>query len=119
MLNQAAWGGNVVACITLVPYEVNCRAPFFGCCSRPILKKAGLSTSMKVLVTGAAGFIGFYTAKALLDRGDQVVGLDNLNDYYDPSLKQARLGLLEGRNGFHFIRADLSDRDAIDAVFAR
>jgi UDP-glucuronate 4-epimerase len=73
---------------------------------------------MKVLVTGAAGFIGFYTAKALLDRGDQVVGLDNLNDYYDPALKQARLGLLEGRNGFHFIKADLADRDAIDAVFA-
>jgi UDP-glucuronate 4-epimerase len=73
---------------------------------------------MKVLVTGAAGFIGFYTAKALLDRGDQVIGLDNLNDYYDPALKRARLARLEGRNGFHFIRADLADRDAIEAVFA-
>jgi UDP-glucuronate 4-epimerase len=74
---------------------------------------------MKVLVTGAAGFIGFYTAKALLDRGDQVVGLDNLNDYYDPGLKRARLAQLDGRNGFHFIRADLADRDAIDAVFTQ
>jgi len=74
---------------------------------------------MKVLVTGAAGFIGFYTARALLDRGDQVVGLDNLNDYYDPGLKRARLAQLDGRNGFHFIRADLADRDAIDAVFTQ
>src|SRR5687768_4828217 len=74
---------------------------------------------MKVLVTGAAGFIGFYTAKALLDRGEQVVGLDNLNDYYDPALKRARLALLEGRNGFHFIKADLADRAAMDDVFAR
>ena len=74
---------------------------------------------MKVLVTGAAGFIGFYTAKALLDRGDQVVGLDNLNDYYDPALKRGRLSLLDGRNGFHFIKADLADRAAIDAVFAQ
>ena len=72
---------------------------------------------MKVLVTGAAGFIGYYTAKALLDRGDQVVGLDNINDYYDPTLKLARLGLLEGRNGFHFIRADLADRAAVESVF--
>jgi UDP-glucuronate 4-epimerase len=74
---------------------------------------------MKVLVTGAAGFIGFHTAKALLDRGDQVVGLDNLNDYYDPALKRARLAHLDGRNGFHFIKADLADREAIDTVFAR
>src|SRR5688572_8880571 len=74
---------------------------------------------MKVLVTGAAGFIGFYTAKALLDRGNQVVGLDNLNDYYDPALKQARLARLEGRNGFHFIKADLADREAMADVFAR
>ena len=52
---------------------------------------------MKVLVTGAAGFIGFHTTKALLDRGDQVVGLDNLNDYYDVELKKGRLARLEGR----------------------
>jgi UDP-glucuronate 4-epimerase len=74
---------------------------------------------MKVLVTGAAGFIGFYTAKALLDRGDHVVGLDNLNDYYDPALKRARLACLDGRNGFHFIKADLADRQAIEDVFRR
>ncbi len=73
---------------------------------------------MKVLVTGAAGFIGFFIARALLNRGDQVVGLDNLNDYYDPALKQARLAQLQGRNGFHFIKADLADRDAIASVFA-
>jgi UDP-glucuronate 4-epimerase len=72
---------------------------------------------MKVLVTGAAGFIGFFAARALLDRGDQVVGLDNLNDYYDPALKQARLAQLAGRNGFHFIKADLTDREAMDALF--
>jgi len=72
---------------------------------------------MKVLVTGAAGFIGYFTAKRLLDLGHQVIGLDNLNDYYDPSLKQARLDRLAGRNGFHFIRADLSDRTAIETIF--
>ena len=72
---------------------------------------------MKILVTGAAGFIGSFTAKALLDRGDQVIGLDNLNDYYDPALKRARLAQLEGRNGFHFIKADLADQDAVQAVF--
>lgn len=72
---------------------------------------------MKVLVTGAAGFIGFHTAKALLDRGDTVVGLDNLNDYYDVSLKKARLAQLEGRNGFAFHKLDLVDRSAIAALF--
>jgi UDP-glucuronate 4-epimerase len=73
---------------------------------------------MKILVTGAAGFIGFHTARTLLDRGDQVIGLDNMNDYYDLSLKQARLGQLEGRNGFGFVKADLADRGAIDTLFA-
>jgi UDP-glucuronate 4-epimerase len=72
---------------------------------------------MKVLVTGAAGFIGCSTARALLDRGDHVVGLDNLNDYYDPALKRARLATLDGRNGFHFIKADLADSAAIDRIF--
>ncbi|MCG8558784.1 MAG: NAD-dependent epimerase [Hyphomicrobiales bacterium] len=74
---------------------------------------------MKVLVTGAAGFIGFHTAKALLDRGDRVVGLDNLNDYYDVTLKRARLERLEGRNGFLFAKADLEDREAMADLFAR
>ncbi|MEJ2116827.1 MAG: NAD-dependent epimerase [Alphaproteobacteria bacterium] len=73
---------------------------------------------MKVLVTGAAGFIGFYVVKALLDRGDQVVAVDNLNDYYAPSLKVARLEQLEGRNGFRFVKCDLADRAALEAVFA-
>jgi len=74
---------------------------------------------MKILVTGAAGFIGFHTAKALLDRGDHVVGLDNLNDYYDVTLKQARLAQLEGRNGFNFAKIDLSNRSAMEDLFAR
>lgn len=72
----------------------------------------------RVLVTGAAGFIGFHVAARLLDRGDEVVGLDNLNDYYEVSLKEARLKLLEGRPGFRFVRADLADRQAIEGVFA-
>ena len=73
---------------------------------------------MKVLVTGAAGFIGFQTARALLDRGDEVVGLDNMNTYYDVRLKEARLAHLEGRNGFRFVKADLADRAAMEEVFA-
>ena len=72
---------------------------------------------MKILVTGAAGFIGFNTARALLDRGDQVVGLDNLNDYYDVTLKQARLAQLEGRNGFSFTKIDLADQKAMADLF--
>ncbi len=74
---------------------------------------------MKILVTGAAGFIGFHTAKALLDRGDQVIGLDNLNDYYDVSLKQARLAQLEGRNGYSFEKIDLADNASMEDLFRR
>jgi UDP-glucuronate 4-epimerase len=72
---------------------------------------------VKVLVTGAAGFIGSHVSGALLDRGDEVVGFDNLNDYYDPSLKQARLARLTGRDGFEMVRGDLADRAAVDAAF--
>ena len=72
---------------------------------------------MKILVTGAAGFVGFYCARQLLDRGEEVLGYDNLNDYYDPALKRARLALLEGRPGFRFVQADLADRAALDRVF--
>jgi UDP-glucuronate 4-epimerase len=72
---------------------------------------------MRVLVTGAAGFIGYHTASALLDRGDQVLGLDNLNSYYDVGLKEARLARLQRRNGFRFARADLADRDTIKSLF--
>ena len=72
---------------------------------------------MKLLVTGAAGFIGYHTAKLLLERGDEVVGLDNLNDYYDPSLKAARLDILQSYERFQFIKADLADPTAMRAVF--
>lgn len=68
---------------------------------------------MAILVTGAAGFIGYHVARALLARGERVLGLDNLNDYYDVRLKQARLDLLSGEPGFSFQRMDLSDREAM------
>jgi UDP-glucuronate 4-epimerase len=73
---------------------------------------------MKVLVTGAAGFIGFHVARRLLDRGDEVVGLDNLNDYYDVTLKQARLGLILDHPKFSFVKLDLENRAGIAALFA-
>jgi len=73
---------------------------------------------MRVLITGAAGFIGSTLAHRLLDRGDVVLGYDNLNDYYDVRLKEARLGRLAGRTGFEFVRASLEDRAALDAAFA-
>src|ERR1700733_10094022 len=63
-----------------------------------------------ILVTGAAGFIGYHVAEALLARGDAVLGVDNLNDYYDVGLKEARLARLEAQNDFVFKRADISDR---------
>src|SRR5271165_5334913 len=74
---------------------------------------------MKVLVTGAAGFIGSATAKRLLDRKNEVVGLDNLNDYYDVSLKQARLAGLQSEPRFRFARLDLANREAIASLFAQ
>ena len=74
---------------------------------------------MRVLVTGAAGFIGYHVAERLLARGDEVVGLDNLNPYYDPTLKQARLARLEAHKGFRFERIDLADRAAMEASFAK
>lgn len=73
---------------------------------------------MKVLITGAAGFIGSNCALTLLKRGDQVVGLDNMNDYYDVTLKQARLERIAGCKDFHFVKADLEDRAAMRDVFA-
>ena len=74
---------------------------------------------MKVLVTGAAGFIGSFTAKQLLERGDTVVGLDNFNDYYDVSLKEARAALLDPFDNFQMERINLQDREAMEALFAR
>jgi UDP-glucuronate 4-epimerase len=71
-----------------------------------------------ILVTGAAGFIGYHVARRLLDRGDDVVGVDNLNDYYDPALKEARLRLLEPHERFRFVRADIGDREAMEKLFA-
>jgi len=72
---------------------------------------------MVKLVTGAAGFIGFYAAKLLLERGDEVVGLDNLNDYYDVSLKQGRLAQLHTHTNFTFINNDIVDKDALNDLF--
>ena len=73
---------------------------------------------MKILVTGAAGFIGFHTAKVLLERGDTVVGLDNFNDYYDVGLKESRAAQLEGFDRFSMHRIALEDRAAVESLFA-
>ncbi len=73
---------------------------------------------MNILVTGSAGFIGMHTAETLLTRGDTVIGFDNLNDYYDVSLKQARLARLHAHPNYIHITADLADRAAVEAVFA-
>jgi UDP-glucuronate 4-epimerase len=71
----------------------------------------------KILITGAAGFIGHFLAQRLLARGDTVVGVDNLNDYYDVSLKEARLAKLTSHPSFEFVRADIADRHAMAALF--
>ena len=74
---------------------------------------------MKILVTGAAGFIGMHVSQILLARGDEVVGIDNLNDYYDPQLKRDRLARLTPLPGFRFELMDIVDRAAMDALFER
>ena len=74
--------------------------------------------SKKILVTGAAGFIGFYVAKYLLERGDTVVGIDNINDYYDPKLKLDRLSILEEMKGFSFIKIDIAENDKMEVLFS-
>ena len=73
--------------------------------------------SSPILVTGSAGFIGFHVARRLLDRGDSVIGLDNLNDYYDVRLKEARLAQLTAHKGFRFIRLDLANRQGMRDLF--
>ncbi len=73
---------------------------------------------MKVLLTGAAGFIGMHVAQRLLARGDEVVGLDNLNDYYEVSLKEARLARLTPQPGFRFVKMSVEDRDGMAQLFA-
>ena len=72
-----------------------------------------------ILVTGAAGFIGFHVARRLLAEGRAVVGLDNLNDYYDPALKKARLDILCAEQGFAFEQIDLADRPSMERLFGR
>ena len=74
---------------------------------------------MKVLITGAAGFIGMHVAQRLLARGDEVVGIDNLNDYYDVGLKEARLAQLAGETGFRFVKLDIADTAGVAALFAQ
>ena len=72
---------------------------------------------MKILVTGAAGFIGFHTARQLLERGEEVVGLDNFNDYYDVSLKESRASIIERYENFNMVRVDLADRAGMETLF--
>ena len=72
---------------------------------------------MPILVTGAAGFIGSRTCEFLLERGEEVVGLDDFNDYYDPSLKEARSRRLERQPGFRMVRMKCEDRDAVSQLF--
>jgi len=72
---------------------------------------------MKILITGVAGFIGFHLSKKLLDQSYQIIGIDNLNDYYDPSLKQSRLEILGKYNNFNFLKVDLKNKAAVDHIF--
>jgi UDP-glucuronate 4-epimerase len=77
-----------------------------------------MMSDQPILVTGAAGFIGFHVARRLLAEGRAVIGLDNLNDYYDPALKRARLDILRGEQGFAFEQIDLADRASMERLFA-
>ncbi|SRR6266571_916872 len=77
------------------------------------------SPNQTVLVTGAAGFIGFHVAKRLLEDGNEVFGLDNLNDYYNVRIKEARLTLLRDFERFHFVKLDIADREGVAALFAQ
>ena len=70
-----------------------------------------------ILVTGAAGFIGFHLSQRLLERGDRVIGLDNLNEYYDVQLKHDRLAQIQSHPNFTFVRADLEEKDKVFSLF--
>jgi len=85
--------------------------------NNPATYHAPRAANLKVLVTGAAGFIGFHLCRRLLERGDRVTGLDNLNDYYDVSLKESRLKILEKIDNFSFIKCDIADRSGIEKLF--
>jgi UDP-glucuronate 4-epimerase len=89
------------------------------CSDKTEIDGATQGYGLKILVTGAAGFIGMHTALRLLERGDEVVGVDNLNDYYDPSLKIARLGQLQPHSGFRFSRLDVATSADVERFFAQ
>jgi UDP-glucuronate 4-epimerase len=82
-------------------------------------KPGGAMKDDTILVTGAAGFIGFHVAQRLLSSGREVVGLDSVNDYYDPALKRARVDVLKSKSNFSFVHSDLADRDATKSLFAK
>ena len=77
-----------------------------------------MADSKKYIITGGAGFIGFYLSKALLEKGNQVAVIDNLNDYYEVSLKEERLSILQKYPGFRFMKGDLADKDAVFQLFS-
>ena len=81
------------------------------------MRLAEVTSARLILVTGAAGFIGFHVSKRLLDRGEPVTGVDNLNNYYDPKLKEARLAQLQASRKFSFVHADISDTDSMQEIF--
>ena len=74
---------------------------------------------MKILVTGSAGFIGSHLVMRLIDRGDEVIGIDNHNDYYDPSLKEARLDRFKDHKNYSHIRMDIEDGDAVESLLKK
>src|SRR5699024_7072648 len=86
---------------------------------RKNMNDKSLNTTKSFLITGAAGFIGFYLSRKLLDQGCQVIGIDNFNDYYDVNLKNTRLEQLKPYEKFTFIKGDISDKEQLIGVFAK